>query len=191
MPFDGECASEEARCFHCGEPNARDGAWRQVVSGVSRSFCCAGCAAIAQMIDGAGLADYYASRTAVAAPAAAGDEAWERYDVDGATQGLVVRLPDGACEVALLLEGIHCAACIWLVEGYLARQAGVLEVHVNFATRRARIRWDPTRARLSDVLRAIAALGYRAYPYDPQRREALARRESRACCCAQHSPCLQ
>ena len=54
------------------------------------------------------------------------------------------------------------------------------EASVNFATRRARVVWDPGQARLSDLLRAVARVGYRAYPYDPARREALARSESRA-----------
>ena len=38
----------------------------------------------------------------------------------------------------------------------------------------------PARAPLSAILRAVAAIGYRAHPYDPARREALARREARA-----------
>ena len=87
---------------------------------------------------------------------------------------------DGKRELSLLLEGIHCGACIWLIESWLARQPGVALASVNFATRRARIVWDPARCRLSDLLRTIAAIGYRAFPYDPARREALAQRESRA-----------
>ena len=87
---------------------------------------------------------------------------------------------DGKCEISLLLEGIHCGACIWLIESWLARQPGVALASVNFATRRARVVWDPARGRLSDLLRAVAAIGYRAFPYDPARREALAQRESRA-----------
>ena len=83
-------------------------------------------------------------------------------------------------EVSLLLEGIHCGACIWLIESWLSRQRGVAEASVNFATRRAHVVWDPAQARLSALLRAVAHVGYRAYPYDPARREAYARRESRA-----------
>ncbi len=47
-------------------------------------------------------------------------------------------------EAALILEGITCAACIWLNERHVARLPGVLDVQVNYATHRARIRWDDT-----------------------------------------------
>jgi copper chaperone CopZ len=92
---------------------------------------------------------------------------------------LVTTNKDGSCQASLLLEGIHCAACIWLNETYLQRRPGVLDVSINFVSRRARVRWDPRQSKLSDLLRAVAAIGYRAYPYDMARREALARREAR------------
>jgi Cu2+-exporting ATPase len=57
---------------------------------------------------------------------------------------------------------------------------GVAEVSVNFATRRARVRWDTRVMQVPELLRAIASIGYRAFPYDPRRREALARRQGRA-----------
>ena len=40
-------------------------------------------------------------------------------------------------EASLLLEGIHCGACVWLVENYLGRQPGVAQASVNLATHRA------------------------------------------------------
>lgn len=94
--------------------------------------------------------------------------------------GLVIRLDDDLCETSLLLEGIHCAACTWLIESYLERQIGVAHVSVNFATRRAYLRWNAKMVTLAELLRSIATIGYRGYPYDPARREALARRESRS-----------
>src|SRR5205085_8785950 len=83
-------------------------------------------------------------------------------------------------EISLILEGIGCAACVWLNETYLRQLPGVIEFSVNFAIQRARLVWSARDTRLSSVLRAVAAIGYRAYPYDPARREALARREGRA-----------
>ncbi len=149
--------------------------------GETRSFCCAGCLAVAQTIHAAGLDGFYAARTAaLARPAEGQDDEWVRHDESARAAGLVRDLPDGRCEASLLLEGMTCGACVWLIESWLARQPGVAEARVNFATRRARSPGVADAARLADVLRAIAAVGYRAHPYDPAQREALARREKRS-----------
>lgn len=179
-------ADDRARCYHCASPNPSPRRWRAVLNGTEREFCCAGCLAIATTIDAAGLGSFYAQRTAAADRAEPETETavvideWSRWDDAAAQAGLVRGRGDGNTEVALLLEGIHCGACIWLIETWLKRQPGVIEASVNFATRRAIVAWQPGATRLSDLLRAVTKVGYRAYPYDPARREALAQRESRA-----------
>jgi Cu2+-exporting ATPase len=86
----------------------------------------------------------------------------------------------GEREASLIIEGITCSACIWLNEQHLSRLAGVTAVDINYATRRARVRWDERLIRLSEILAAVAAIGYRAYPYDAAKSEELARRERRS-----------
>jgi P-type Cu2+ transporter len=174
--------ADDGRCYHCGAPNPAPARWRAVLHEAPREFCCAGCLAIAQTIDAAGLAAFYDRRTVPAdRPVGERDIAdeWSQWDDAAAQAGFVRATPAGHCEVSLLLEGIHCGACIWLIETWLSRQTGVVQASVNFATRRARVVWDPAATRLSQLLRAIVAIGYHAYPYDPARREALVQRESR------------
>jgi Cu2+-exporting ATPase len=173
--------ADAGSCFHCGAPNPSRRAWRDTVDGVPRNFCCAGCLAVAQTIDAAGLAGFYASRTesAVRVEAEAPDE-WARWDETAAAAGLVHAAGPDRCEVALLLEGLTCGACVWLIETWLAQQPGVMDARINFANRRAIVAWNPEVTRLSHVLRAVSAIGYRAHPYDPARSEALARAERRA-----------
>jgi Cu2+-exporting ATPase len=72
-----------------------------------------------------------------------------------------------------------CGACVWLIERWLSRRPGIVAVSVNFAARRARVVWNPAATDLATVLAAIETIGYGAHPYDPARREALARNESR------------
>jgi len=168
-------------CFHCGAPNPGNRVWREVVDGAPRTFCCAGCLAVAQTISAAGLAKFYASRTKTAQrPAADEGDEWTRWDESAAAAGLVRDAGPVRREVALLIEGMTCGACVWLLETWLAQQPGVAEARINFANRRALVAWNPTETRLSSVLRAVAAIGYRAHPYDPARSEALARGERRA-----------
>jgi len=185
VPWQAAAAADGSFCYHCGNRNPGAGQWRALLNGASRHFCCAGCLAVAQTIHAAGLDAFYVQRTVAAdrgSPApwseTASDE-WSRWDGAAAQAGLVRSNPAGREEVSLLLEGIHCGACIWLIESWLRRQPGVTDASVNFATRRANVGWDGGRAQLSDLLRAIAHIGYRAYPYDPARREVMARRESR------------
>ncbi|MEO8507741.1 MAG: heavy metal translocating P-type ATPase [Betaproteobacteria bacterium] len=170
-----------SRCYHCGTPNPQRLRWQATVAGAPREFCCAGCVAVAETLHAAGLDTLYAGRTQTAArPESAVDDDWTRWGDAAEAGGLVREHTDGRREASLLLEGMTCGACVPLVESWLARQPGVTGVQVNFANRRATVTWRPDVTRLPALLRAIAAIGYAAYPYDPARREALARRERRA-----------
>jgi P-type Cu2+ transporter len=155
-----------------------------LIEGQRRSMCCAGCQAVAQAIAGSGLASYYRTRTAYA-PRLEAFAQRERdelalYDRPEVQAGFVRRVAQDECEVALILEGITCAACIWLNEQHLARLHGVHAVQINYATRRAHVRWDPHVIGLSQILAQVAAIGYRAWPATHGTAEEIGRRETRA-----------
>ena len=173
-------ALDAARCFHCGEPNPPHTSWHAAMGGADAFFCCAGCLAVAQTIGAAGLASFYALRERESAPQR-DIVADDKHAIDAADAATWLRAADdGATNVALLLDGMRCGACVWLLESFLLCQPGVLGMTVNFATRRAQLRFDRDKTSLPEVLDAVARIGYRAYPYDPGRREALVRNESRA-----------
>ena len=96
------------------------------------------------------------------------------------TLGYVRQNEKGLNEAALLLEGITCAACLWLIEGRLRAIDGVHEASVNHGVQRLRVTWDGRVVKLSAILAAIAALGYGAELYDAARSEAALQRERRA-----------
>ena len=130
-------------CYHCGAPNPERTRWTAVVAGASRAFCCAGCQAVAETLHAAGLDALYAGRTQSGVrPEGDGDE-WIRWSASAEAAGLVRARPDGRREVSLLLEGVTCGACVPLLESWLARQPGVVEASVNYATRRAHVAFDP------------------------------------------------
>lgn len=154
------------------------------VDGTPRQMCCAGCQSVAQAIVDNGLTSYYRHRDAMPeSPREALPEAlreaglFEHPDVQ---KDFVAVVGDHVNEAALILEGITCSACVWLNEKHVAAQAGVLAVDINYATRRARVRWDERATSLARILEAIAAIGYRAHPYDPRRSDELAAKERRA-----------
>jgi len=174
----------QASCYHCGLPIPDGVALAVTIDGEARAVCCIGCQAVAQAIVANGLADYYRQRDALpespreAMPKLLDD--LKLYDHADFQKSFVRALGEHEREAALIIEGITCAACIWLNERHLAALPGVTGVDINYSTRRARVRWDETRLQLSDILAAIAAIGYRAHPYDVARQEALAHRERRS-----------
>ena len=168
-----------AACYHCGAPLPADGPVPPVrIAGVERPMCCTGCRAVAQAIVDGGLERYYTHRAALPpSPPPLVPSELAAFDDPSFQQAFVRPLADGECEATLLLEGLGCAACAWLVERTLAAAPGVSGVEVNYSTARARVRWHPERAALSRVLAAVAAVGYRAHPFDASRAEAMHRRE--------------
>jgi len=167
-------------CFHCGLPVPEGTIYRVSIQGHERSMCCPGCQAVAEAIVDSGMDDYYTYRTE---PAEQGKELVPEflqqtlaYDLDTVQQSFV-RHHDSEQgdlrEADLILEGITCAACIWLNERHIAALQGVHAVAVNYSTHRARVEWDNDKIKLSDILEAISRIGYLAHPYDPGRQQQL------------------
>ncbi|HQE40256.1 MAG TPA: heavy metal translocating P-type ATPase metal-binding domain-containing protein, partial [Zoogloea sp.] len=177
-------SAPEHHCYHCGLPIPAEVDLAVEIDGKQRQMCCTGCQAVARSIVSSGLVDYYRNRDAMPEQAreAMPDELKELglFDHPDFQQGFVKPVGEHEREAALILEGITCAACIWLNEQHVAQQPGVTAVDINYATRRARVRWDERRIKLSDILAAIQAIGYRAYPYDAARSEQISQRERRS-----------
>ena len=169
-------------CFHCGLPVPAGAAFGfAAAAGEWRGYCCAGCEAVSRAIGGLGLDDYYRLRAApAAAPAEAAPADLAAYDAPAVQAKFVVPATDGSREATLLLEGLRCAACAWLVERVALRLPGVVSFEANYALRRARLRWDPHEAALSSILGAIGAVGYAAWPYDARRLALIERTERRS-----------
>ncbi|MBU0594194.1 MAG: heavy metal translocating P-type ATPase [Gammaproteobacteria bacterium] len=182
-PAHPECTAVE--CFHCGQPVPENTHYPVEIEHISREMCCRGCQAVAQAIVAGGLADYYRHRTAKSGTAALDASEvvpeWLRqaklYDLPEVQHSFVRQEAGEVREASLILEGIVCAACVWLNEHHISSLSGVLSVEVNYSTHRARVRWDNARIQLSEILHAVAAIGYTAHPFDPGRQEQLFQKE--------------
>jgi Cu2+-exporting ATPase len=152
-------------CFHCGETLAGREILRLRIRDAEVGVCCAGCRAAAAFIANLGLEDFYSLRTAPSARPASPDTVWLPFDAPELRDRITRREAHGR-SVVLLVDGLTCAACGWLVSHALLKMDGVLRASVNTATGRARVAWDDDKLRLSEVLAAIAALGYRPQPVD-------------------------
>ncbi len=174
-------AQTACTCFHCGLPLSDRTHFSARLDGVQRQFCCFGCESVCKAIFDAGLEGFY-QRTpegSLLAPPPEPPGDLKFYDLDEVQAEFITELRD-LRDIHLLVEGIHCAACVWLIERSLMRQEGVLTANVNLSGRRLHLRWDNRRISLSQVLQRLAEIGYRAVPYDPEAAEGAIKKQNRA-----------
>ncbi len=170
-------------CYHCALPVPTGSHFTAVVLGEPRAFCCPGCQAVAEAIVAGGLEHYYQHRSDSSAnpealPRQLQDELalYDRSDV----QQAFVRHTGELAEATLLVEGISCAACGWLIEKHLRNLPGVAEARLNLSNHRLFLNWDDRQLPLSTLLAELRQIGYAAHPYQPDQAAEQLARENRS-----------
>jgi Cu2+-exporting ATPase len=137
-------------CAHCANPVEGRGDSR---------FCCVGCEAVHALLGARHLANYYALRDGRGPPIASA--ATERVDHKW-LEPLRAKLREGG-RVDLDIQGMHCTACVWLVERVFREHRGGLRVVVNPTVGRL----DVTAAPAFDLdafVTDVESFGYRLGP---------------------------
>ncbi len=170
-------------CYHCGEVIPKGIDIADSVAGVIHSFCCYGCQAVYQTIQNSGLNHYYVQRNVsrenivaqkprtfpeVSTKAAE----FERYDLPEIKVEFVHPYEQIA-QAHLIIDGLHCSACTWLIESRLKQLEGIKRVQVNLSNQLAAVIFDPEVINLSEIFSAVFALGYEAFPYQAQKPQQL------------------
>ncbi len=155
-------------CYHCGLPVPAGNRYQARILGETRELCCPGCQAVAEAIIAGGLESYYRHRSENAAnpealPKALSDEL-ALYDRPEVQQPFVSQQGEYS-ETCLMIEGISCAACGWLIEKHLRGLPGVDQAQLNLSNQRLRVSWDSARLPLSQLLTELRRIGYAAHPY--------------------------
>ncbi|MFN3597661.1 MAG: heavy metal translocating P-type ATPase [Rubricoccaceae bacterium] len=181
----------ETACAHCGLPvgprpvgpvgggPAAAGALEGAAGDAARVFCCTGCAVVADALAAAGLGETYyrlrglpssrpASRALAPDPLHVSELDTAAF-LDEHTQDA----GNGLRRTELFVDGVHCAACVWLVERLPAEVPGVAEARLDLPRARLALAFDPEQVRLSAVAAWLARFGYAARP---ARTEALGQR---------------
>jgi Cu2+-exporting ATPase len=178
-------APARVRCAHCGLRVPRALLRAESDGGPDeKQFCCDGCRQVHALLHDWGYQEYYrlkaATDTAEPVPASISGRTFEDFDDPAFADEHVEAVGDGFLRTRLYLEGVHCAACVWLVEHLPRRMAGLREVRLDFARAQATVEWDPAATRLSTVARALDGVGYTPHPYRPDALRAARRTEDRA-----------
>ncbi|MFT3882635.1 MAG: heavy metal translocating P-type ATPase [Gemmatales bacterium] len=165
-------------CTHCQLPVPAG----LLVQGASEQFCCTGCQTVWSLLHAEGLDAFYAICDQVASKplqARLINDDFTEFD-DATFQASYVRdLGRNVTEVRLILEGIHCAACVWLIEKLPVLCHGVLNARVQLMGQQATISWNAEQIRLSVVAKCLAQLGYIAHPATDELHLAVRQRENR------------
>lgn len=151
-------------CTHCGLPLPT------LPAETGPHFCCAGCEVVYETLHASGYADtFYRLRAMTPTPALPAPS-----PVDGLSRSILddarfvaqhtTADADGTRRTVLYLEGVHCAACVWLVERLPFECEGVLEARLDLPRARLALHWDPDRITLSGVAAWLSRVGYSAHP---------------------------
>jgi Cu2+-exporting ATPase len=148
-------------CDHCLIEVSEKDAVYDDINGRKQVFCCHGCDGIYRLIRSEGLEEFYVKRRAWT-PGPAEDQS---VDLSAFSEGL--RPAGDQIETDVIIDGIRCASCIWLNEKILLRTRGISYAQVNYATHRARIRWNPAEIDIKTILARIRSIGYTPKPFLP------------------------
>lgn len=146
-------------CDHCLLEMKPESAVTADFNGKTRYFCCHGCLGVYELIHKESLGAFYRSRSG-----------WspgppEKTRVDpGAFRDSVNKFGK-ILSAEMVLSGIRCASCVWLVEKFLLGMEGVLSARVNYATHRLTVQWDEEKTPLRNILEGIRSIGYVPHPY--------------------------
>ncbi len=172
-------------CDHCHLPLPEGEQITSTINDREMHFCCHGCQTVCETIYGAGMGGFYqrlpyqqGGEGETLQPPPEIDSQLEVYDLDEVQREFVDELGD-IREIHLLVEGIHCAACVWLIERRLAAEPGVIDANVNLSVKKLRLKWDNREIKLSQIMHDLGQIGYAAVPYDPEAAEGRIKRQNR------------
>jgi P-type Cu+ transporter len=136
------------------------------------NFCCNGCQGVYHILKDEGLDSFYdkMGNNKISPPLNIEDDI-RKFDREGFEKKYIKIEESGNKKVDLIIEGIHCAACVWLNEKVLYDTNGIIEASINFTNNKAIIVWDPNKISLSQIIMKIRSIGYNAYPYDKNIKE--------------------
>ena len=147
----------------------------------SHFFCCKGCQGVFNLLSDEGLDSFYdkTSNTKLTPPTKKYEDS-SNFDTESFKDAFIKINSDDFSEVSLIIEGIHCSACVWLNEKALHRMDGVIEANINFTNNKATIVWADNVVKLSKIIDMIRSIGYNAFAYDASIQEVHANKERKS-----------
>lgn len=158
---------EGAACFHCGL-NTKNPILGTQDTGPQTFFCCNGCRSVYAILKESSLDDYYkikeSSEDSQSSPIIQSKDSFEHFDEDNfKSEYITVDQKSGVQEVKLYLEGIHCIACLWLIENSPKILKSIQSAALDFDNSVATFKLAPD-ALPSKLALTLNKLGYVPHP---------------------------
>jgi Cu2+-exporting ATPase len=174
---------KSSNCFHCGLPNPQSPLTLEI-NDETKQFCCLGCQSAAKTIIDSGLSEYYRFHQPDQHPVENAltekiQTTFLIYDREDVQQEFVQSLDDSTSECILIIEGISCSACTWLIEKRLLQLEGVNKASVNAGTHRLSLNWNSQETPLSSIFQSLFLIGYRASPFSPDHEDIVNQRTAK------------
>lgn len=170
--------TESVRCAHCSLP-VPPGLFEEEAE---HQFCCAGCRIVYETLQSHGLQRYYdlveADEDGDARPATTSGRGFREFDHEDFAERYVETV-EGESRITFYLEGVHCAACVWLVEKLPSILSGLKESRLDLGRSLVQLRWNPELVQLSQIAVALDRLGYPPHPVVEGEEQLRRRAESR------------
>lgn len=195
------------KCSHCHLEYAESALFKKVINGKEEYFCCRGCEGVFTLLLECNLSDFYnkIGQTTLTPPKEISDDL-AKFDSEAYAKKYIKILGDknaskisqdsqsnapqkdspknppqpDICEVSLIIENIHCIACVWLNQKILNAMSGIIKVDINFTNNKAKIIFDRAQIPLSAIIAKIRSIGYDAQGYDPEMLENINAKERKS-----------
>ncbi len=130
-------------------------------------FCCGGCEAAHATVAGLGLDAFYRRRVGAAGLLRPAQDMPDGGLPTADCAAHARDAGDGEYALDLLVAGMTCGACAWLVEQVAAAEPDVLRARVTLSARRLELRWRGPASRADALAALVAGLGFRVVPWSP------------------------
>lgn len=155
-------------CSHCHLEYDEKYLNKVIINSKEEWFCCNGCENVFKLLLESNLCDFYdyLGNNKLSTPKIYNNDL-HIFDNEQFINKYIKQISNNINEVSLIIENIHCVACIWLNNKILNKLNGVSSVDINYTSNKAKVIYDTNIIKLSDIIRAIQSIGYDAKIYDP------------------------
>lgn len=142
-------------CLHCGYD----------VKDFAQDFCCLGCSAAYKIVNQLGFEKYYKLHQIIPSERKIKPDILEEVDI---AEFAHRKQDDDSYSVTLMIQGLHCAACVWLIESILKKQPDVISARINLSHKILFLQWNGEAEAGNNLVSLIQQIGYKILPFDPE-----------------------